>query len=113
LINIHGGPEGQSRPWFQAEGNYFLNELGIAVIQPNVRGSTGYRKTFVKLDNGFLREGSYKDIASLLDWVRTRPELDADRIMVNGGSYGGHMTLAVATFYADRIRCALDALVSI
>jgi dipeptidyl aminopeptidase/acylaminoacyl peptidase len=108
IIDIHGGPEGQSRPWFQAENNYFVNELGIAVIQPNVRGSTGYGKTFVKLDNGFLREGSYKDISSLLDWIKTRPDLDADRIMVAGGSYGGHMTLAVATFYADRIRCAVD-----
>ena len=107
IIEIHGGPEGQSRPWFQAENNYFVNELGIAVIQPNVRGSTGYGKTFVKLDNGFLREGSYKDIASLLDWIKTRPDLDAGRIMVTGGSYGGHMT-AIATFYADRIRCALD-----
>ena len=108
IIDIHGGPEGQSRPWFQAENNYFVNELGIAVIQPNVRGSTGYGKTFVKLDNGFLREGTYKDIASLIDWISTRPDLDADRIMVTGGSYGGHMTLAVATFYANRIRCALD-----
>ena len=108
IIDIHGGPEGQSRPWFQAENNYFVNELGIAVIQPNVRGSTGYGKTFVKLDNGFLREGTYKDIASLIDWISTRPDLDADRIMVTGGSYGGHMTLAVATFYAGRIRCALD-----
>jgi dipeptidyl aminopeptidase/acylaminoacyl peptidase len=108
IVDIHGGPEGQARPWFQAENNYFVNEFGIAVIQPNVRGSTGYGKTFVKLDNGFLREGSYKDIASLLDWIRTRPDLDADKIMVTGGSYGGHMTLAVATFYADRIRCALD-----
>ncbi len=108
IIDIHGGPEGQSRPWFQAENNYFVNELGIALIQPNVRGSTGYGKSFVKLDNGFLREGSYKDIASLLDWIKTRPDLDSDRIMVTGGSYGGHMTLAVATYYADRIRCALD-----
>ena len=108
IIDIHGGPEGQSRPWFQAENNYFVNELGTAVIQPNVRGSTGYGKTFVTLDNGFLREGSYKDIASLLDWIKTRPDLDPDRIMVTGGSYGGHMTLAVATFYANRIRCALD-----
>jgi dipeptidyl aminopeptidase/acylaminoacyl peptidase len=109
LINIHGGPESQSRPWFQGEGNYFINEMGIAVIQPNVRGSTGYGKTFVKLDNGFLRQDSYKDIASLLDWIKTQPDLDADRVMVNGGSYGGNMTLAVATFYANRIRCALDA----
>ena len=108
IIDIHGGPEGQSRPWFQAENNYFVNELGIALIQPNVRGSTGYGKSFVKLDNGFLRKGSYKDIASLLDWIKTRPDLDADRIMVAGGSYGGHMTLAVITFYGDRIRCALD-----
>jgi dipeptidyl aminopeptidase/acylaminoacyl peptidase len=108
IIDIHGGPEGQSRPWFQGENNYFVNEMGIAVIQPNVRGSSGYGKTFLKLDNGFLREGTYKDIAALLDWIKTRPDLDSDRIMVTGGSYGGHMTLAIATFYADRIRCALD-----
>jgi len=108
IIDIHGGPEGQSRPWFQAAYNYFVNEMGIALIQPNVRGSTGYGKTFVKLDDGFLREDSYKDIASLLDWIKTRSDLDADRVMVSGGSYGGHMTLAVSTFYADRIRCALD-----
>ena len=108
IIDIHGGPEGQARPWFQGENNYFVNEMGIAVIQPNVRGSTGYGKTFLKLDNGFLREDSYKDIAALLDWIKTRADLDADRIMVTGGSYGGHMTLAIATFYSDRIRCALD-----
>jgi dipeptidyl aminopeptidase/acylaminoacyl peptidase len=108
IIDIHGGPEGQARPWFQGENNYFVNEMGIAVIQPNVRGSSGYGKTFLKLDNGFLREDSYKDIAALLDWIKTRPDLDADRIMVTGGSYGGHMTLAIATFYSDRIRCALD-----
>jgi protease II len=108
IIDIHGGPEGQTRPWFQAENNYFINEMGIAVIQPNVRGSAGYGKNFLKLDNGLLREDSYKDIAALLDWIKTRPDLDSDRIMVTGGSYGGHMTLAIATFYPDRIRCALD-----
>ncbi|MEN3333491.1 MAG: hypothetical protein V7641_2856 [Blastocatellia bacterium] len=108
IINIHGGPEGQSRPWFQAEGNYFTNELGISTIFPNIRGSSGYGKTFLKLDNGFLREDSYKDIGALLDWIKTRPDLDADRVMVTGGSYGGHMTLAIATYYPDRIRCALD-----
>jgi dipeptidyl aminopeptidase/acylaminoacyl peptidase len=108
IIDIHGGPEGQSRPRFQAQNNYYINELGVAVIHPNVRGSSGYGKTFLELDNGFLREGSYKDIGALLDWIKTRPELDADRIMVTGGSYGGHMTLAVATYYPDRIRCALD-----
>src|SRR5438552_4850358 len=75
---------------------------------PDVRGSAGYGKTFLNLDNGFKREDSYKDIAALLDWIKTQPQLAADRVMVTGGSYGGHMTLAVATYYADRIRCALD-----
>jgi dipeptidyl aminopeptidase/acylaminoacyl peptidase len=108
VINIHGGPEGQARPGFLGRGNYFLNEMGVAIIFPNIRGSSGYGKTFLKLDNGFLREDSYKDINALLDWIKTRPELDADRIMVTGGSYGGHMTLAVATNYSDRIRSALS-----
>ena len=108
LIEIHGGPEGQSRPWFLGSDNYYLNELGIAILLPNVRGSTGYGKAFTKLDNGFLREGSYKDINALIDWIPTQPNLDADRIAVTGGSYGGHMTLAVATFYSDRIRCSID-----
>lgn len=108
VINIHGGPEGQARPGFLGRSNYFLNEMGVAIIFPNIRGSSGYGKTFLKLDNGFLREDSYKDINALLDWIKTRPELDADRIMVTGGSYGGHMTLAVATNYSDRIRSALS-----
>lgn len=108
LIEIHGGPEGQWRPGFLGSFIYYLNELGIAILEPNVRGSTGYGKAFTKLDNGFLREGSYKDINALLDWVATQPNLDADRIAVTGGSYGGHMTLAVSTFYSDRIRCSID-----
>jgi len=108
LINIHGGPESQYRPVFLGRTNYYLNELGVAILFPNIRGSAGYGKTFLKLDNGFLREESYKDIGALLDWIPTQPELDADRIMVTGGSYGGHMTLAVATNYNDRIRCAVD-----
>ena len=108
IVNIHGGPEGQFRPVFLGRNNYLINELGCAMIFPNVRGSTGYGKTFVNLDNGFLRENSYKDIDALLDWVGTQPGLDAGRIMVTGGSYGGHMTLAVSTFYADKIRCSVD-----
>lgn len=108
LIEIHGGPEGQWRPGFLGSFTYYLNELGIAILEPNVRGSTGYGKAFTKLDNGFLREGSYKDINALLDWVATQPNLDADRIAVTGGSYGGHMTLAVSAFYSDRIRCSID-----
>jgi dipeptidyl aminopeptidase/acylaminoacyl peptidase len=108
IINIHGGPEGQSRPQFLGRNNYFLDEMGVAIIFPNIRGSSGYGKTFLKLDNGFLREDSYKDIEALLGWLKTRDDLDADRVMVTGGSYGGHMTLAVATRYNDRIRCSLD-----
>lgn len=106
IIEIHGGPEGQSRPYFQGQNNYFINELGIVILQPNVRGSTGYGKSFLKLDNGFLREDSYKDIGALLDWIKTQPDLDADRVMVTGGSYGGNMTLAVSYLYPDKIRCA-------
>ena len=108
IVNIHGGPEAQYRPAYLGRNNYFINELGCAMLFPNVRGSAGYGKTFVKLDNGFKREDSYKDISSLLDWITTRGELDASRIMVTGGSYGGFMTLAVACNYADRISCAVD-----
>jgi dipeptidyl aminopeptidase/acylaminoacyl peptidase len=108
LVEIHGGPEGQSRPDFLGRYNYYLNELGIAIIFPNVRGSTGYGKTFTLLDNGFLREDTYKDINALFDWISAQSELDQDRIALIGGSYGGHMTLAVSTFYSPRIRCSVD-----
>jgi len=108
IINIHGGPEGQFRPGFLQRYNYYLNELGIAVIFPNVRGSTGYGKTFLALDNAMLREGSYKDISSLLDWIQQQPDLDSSRVLVTGGSYGGFMTLAVATSYNNRICCSVD-----
>jgi dipeptidyl aminopeptidase/acylaminoacyl peptidase len=108
IVNIHGGPEGQSFPIFLGRSNFYLNELGVAIVFPNVRGSTGFGKTFGTLDDGFKREDSVKDIGALLDWIGTRPDLDASRIMVTGGSYGGYMTLAVATHYNDRIRCSLD-----
>jgi dipeptidyl aminopeptidase/acylaminoacyl peptidase len=108
IINIHGGPESQFRPSFVGRNNYFINELGIAMIFPNVRGSSGYGKTFLSLDNGFKREDSVKDIGALLDWIAQQPDLDASRVMVTGGSYGGYMTLAVATHYNDRIRASLD-----
>jgi dipeptidyl aminopeptidase/acylaminoacyl peptidase len=108
IINIHGGPEGQYQPGFLGRSNYYLNELGVAFIFPNVRGSTGYGKEFVKLDNGMKREDSVRDIGALFDWIAQQPELDASRVMVTGGSYGGYMTLAVATNYNERICCALD-----
>src|SRR5437870_67900 len=83
-------------------------DLGLAMIFPNVRGSTGYGKTFLTMDNGLLREGSYKDINFLLDWIQTQSDLDANRVLVTGGSYGGFMTLAVATNYNNRICCSVD-----
>jgi len=108
IINIHGGPEGQSRPLFQSRNNYFLNELGVAIIYPNVRGSAGFGKSYLKMDNGLKRFDSVKDIGALIDWIGTQPDLDANRIMVTGGSYGGYMTLATAVEYNDKIRCSLD-----
>ena len=108
IVNIHGGPEGQARPGSSAAATTSSTSWAWPSSIPNVRGSTGYGKTFLKLDNGEQREDSVKDIGALLDWIATRPDLDARRVMVTGGSYGGYMTLAVATHYTDRIRCALD-----
>jgi dipeptidyl aminopeptidase/acylaminoacyl peptidase len=108
MVMIHGGPEGQSTPNFLGRNNYLLNEMGIALLYPNVRGSTGYGKTFSLLDNGFQREDTYKDIDALFDWIGSRADLDGERIAVMGGSYGGHMTLAISTFYSKRIRCSVD-----
>jgi dipeptidyl aminopeptidase/acylaminoacyl peptidase len=107
IVNIHGGPEGQFRPGFLGRNNYFLNELGVAIVFPNVRGSTGYGKTFLKLDNGMNRDHTHKDIGGLLDWIKQSPNLDGDRIMITGGSYGGYMTWAVAYEYNDKICCSL------
>ena len=108
VINIHGGPEGQSTPGFLGRNNYYTDEMGLTVIYPNVRGSTGYGKSFLKLDNGKLREDSVKDIGALLDWIATQPDMDASRVAVVGGSYGGYMTLAVSTMYPERIAAAID-----
>ncbi len=108
VISIHGGPESQSRPSFSSTYQMWLAKLGVAVLVPNVRGSAGYGKTFLSLDNGFKREDSVKDIGALLDWITSRPELDADRVAVFGGSYGGYMVLASAVHYSDRLKAAVD-----
>ena len=103
IVSIHGGPEAQAMMGFQGRWNYFVQEQGIAVIEPNVRGSSGYGKTFLALDNGVKREDSVKDIGALLDWIAQQPDLDASRVLVTGGSYGGYMTQAVSVHYSDRI----------
>jgi dipeptidyl aminopeptidase/acylaminoacyl peptidase len=108
IIDIHGGPEGQFQPYFLGQQNYYLNELGVALLYPNIRGSTGFGKTFANLDNGLLRENAYKDVGSLLDWIRTQPNLDASRVMATGASYGGNVALVTAFKYPERIRCAID-----
>lgn len=108
LISIHGGPEGQTRPGFQARNNYWMNELGVALFYPNVRGSSGYGKTFLQLDNGFKREDTVKDIGAFLDWIGRDARLDAKRVAVYGGSYGGYMSLACMTHFSDRLRCGID-----
>ncbi len=79
-----GGPEGQSRPIFLGRNNYFINELGVAMIYPNVRGSDGYGKTYLQLDNGLKRLDSVKDIGALLDSIANDSRLDAKRVMVTG-----------------------------
>jgi dipeptidyl aminopeptidase/acylaminoacyl peptidase len=108
VVSIHGGPESQARPFFSSTYQLWLEKLGVAVIVPNVRGSAGYGKTYVALDNGFKREGSVRDIGALLDWIETQPDLDQDRVAVFGGSYGGYMVLASAVHFSDRLKAAVD-----
>ena len=107
IINIHGGPEGQARPYYSSRIQSWL-AAGFAVVVPNVRGSSGYGRTYVSLDNGFQREDSVKDIGALLDWIAQDPGLNADRVGVSGGSYGGYMVLACLMHYSDRIRAGVD-----
>ena len=108
IVSIHGGPESQSRPGFQARNNYYVNEMGIGIIYPNVRGSAGYGKTFLTLDNGFKREDSVKDIGAILEWIKRDIGFDSEKIAVMGGSYGGYMVLASMTHFAERIKCGVD-----
>ncbi len=108
IIKIHGGPESQFRPSFSSTTQLWIDQLGVAVIAPNVRGSAGYGKEYIGLDNGFKREDSVKDIGALLDWIATNPELDHNRVAVYGGSYGGYMVLASATHYSERLKAAVD-----
>ena len=108
IISIHGGPEAQALPTFSATTQFLLGELGVAVLVPNVRGSAGYGKTYLSLDNAAKREDSVKDIGALLDWIAQQPELDASRVGVYGGSYGGYMVLASLMHYSDRIRAGVE-----
>lgn len=108
IVDIHGGPTAQSRPTFNANYQYWINELGVAVIAPNVRGSTGYGTKYIGLDDGRRREDAVRDIGALLDWIAAQPELNEDRVMVHGASYGGYMVLASLMHYGDRLAGGVD-----
>lgn len=108
IIDIHGGPESQARPGFNLNYQQWVADLGAAVIVPNVRGSSGYGKTWLAADNGPLRQNSVQDIGALLDWIATQPDLDPERVVVHGGSYGGFMVLASLAAYSDRLAGAVD-----
>jgi dipeptidyl aminopeptidase/acylaminoacyl peptidase len=108
LIDIHGGPEAQARPDWNPLVQFLVNELGYAVITPNVRGSSGYGKTFLKLDNGVLREDAVKDIGSLIVWLGLQPMFDRDHVVVMGSAYGGYMALAALAGYGDRLKGGID-----
>jgi dipeptidyl aminopeptidase/acylaminoacyl peptidase len=108
IIQIHGGPESQAQPTFSSSIQFLVNELKVAVLVPNVRGSSGYGKAYLQLDNGLLRKDSVKDIGALLDWVAQQNDLDTARVGVAGGSYGGYMVLATMVDYNERIRAGAD-----
>lgn len=103
LVYIHGGPASQYRPGFSSRFQYYVNELGIAVIAPNVRGSNGYGKKYLTLDDWKKREDSVRDIGALLDWIEVQSDLDSARVIVDGGSYGGYMVLACLVHYSERL----------
>jgi dipeptidyl aminopeptidase/acylaminoacyl peptidase len=108
VIYIHGGPESQFRPSFNRTVQLWAAELGVAVLAPNVRGSLGYGRGYLALDDGMRREDAVHDIGALLDWIATRPDLDEQRVAVYGASYGGYMALASAVHYGDRLAAAVD-----
>jgi dipeptidyl aminopeptidase/acylaminoacyl peptidase len=108
VITIHGGPESQFWPYYNPTNQYLCYNLGIAILAPNVRGSNGYGKTFLELDNGYKREDAVKDIGALLEWIKRQPCIDSNRIAVMGGSYGGYMSLASMTHYNNQLRAGID-----
>jgi dipeptidyl aminopeptidase/acylaminoacyl peptidase len=108
VVSVHGGPEAQARPYFSSTYQMWLATLGVAVVVPNVRGSSGYGKTYLSLDNGFKREDPVRDIGALLEWIADNPELDESRVAVYGSSYGGYMALASAVHFSDKLKAAVD-----
>jgi dipeptidyl aminopeptidase/acylaminoacyl peptidase len=108
LIVLHGGPESQFRPGFDPWIQFVVNELGYAVVAPNIRGSSGYGKTFLALDNGMQRDDAVKDLGALIVWVDTQSAFDPKHVVVSGGSYGGYLALAALMNYGDRLVGGVD-----
>ena len=108
IIHVHGGPENQYRPGFSKRTQMWIGELGVAVIAPNIRGSTGYDGAYLALDDGMRREDAIRDIGALLDWIATQDGLDPERVAIYGASYGGYVVLASAFHYPDRLRAGVD-----
>jgi dipeptidyl aminopeptidase/acylaminoacyl peptidase len=108
MVNIHGGPDGFERARWLGRSNYFLNEMGIAIVYPNVRGSTGFGREFQQMDDGRGREAAIKDIGALLDWIGTRQDLDRSRVLLTGASYGGWLALEAGIYYNDRVRAVIE-----
>jgi len=108
VIDIHGGPESQARPWFSPDTQFLVKELDVAVVVPNVRGSSGYGRSYHQLDDRRRREDAVRDIGALLEWIGRRPDLDERRVAVTGGSYGGYMVLASLARYPERLRAGVD-----
>ena len=108
LITLHGGPESQFRPGFDPWLQFVVNELGFAVVAPNVRGSSGYGKSYLALDNGMLREDAVKDVGALLVWLSLQNAFDAKHVVVAGDSYGGYLTLATLVNFSERLRGGVD-----
>jgi dipeptidyl aminopeptidase/acylaminoacyl peptidase len=108
IVEIHGGPESQAQPGWNPFTQFLVREMGFVVITPNVRGSTGYGKSYLDLDNGEDREDAVKDIGALLVWIGAQRDLDAKKVFVSGGSYGGYMSLASMVHFSDRLRGGID-----
>src|SRR6202142_2552208 len=108
LISLHGGPEAQFRPGFDPWIQYAVNELGFAVVAPNLRGSSGYGKSYLALDNRMQRDDAVKDLGALIVWVDAQSVFDAKHVVVAGDSYGGYLALAALVNYSDRLSGGVD-----
>ncbi len=108
LVLIHGGPEAQFRPGWDPFVQFLVNELGYAVVAPNVRGSSGYGKSFLALDSGQLHEDAVRDVGSLLVWLGVQTGFDREHVAIMGASYGGYMALAALVAYGERLSGGID-----